>query len=117
VLVELSKLGKRDSEFLHWISVVRCFSRETVFISSTSQPRRGFGSGFHPDATGLAKFVDRLRPLAAQSSYVAAALPQILLQAGMLDEVVELALSGKSLPVENPLCSSVTWNYSGLHLL
>jgi hypothetical protein len=62
-----------------------------------------FRERFHPDAAGLAKFVEQLRPLAAESSYVAAALPQILLQAGMLDELVELALSGKNLPVENPL--------------
>lgn len=62
-----------------------------------------FRERFHPDAAGLAKFVDQLRPLATESSYVAAALPQILLQAGMLDELVELALSGKSLPLESPL--------------
>ncbi len=62
-----------------------------------------FRERFLPDPAGLAKFVDRLRPLAADSSYVAAALPQIMLQAGMLKELVDLALSGESLPVQNPL--------------
>jgi len=62
-----------------------------------------FRERFQPDEKGLAEFVERLRPLAAQSSYVAATLPPLLLHAGKLDELVELALSGKGLPTENPL--------------
>lgn len=62
-----------------------------------------FRERFQPDAAGLAKFLERLRPLTAGSSYAAAALPQLLLQAGKLNELVELALSGAGLPTENPL--------------
>lgn len=62
-----------------------------------------FRERFQPDATSVAGFVERLRPLATKSSYVAAALPQILLQAGKLEELVALALSGEGLPIENPL--------------
>ena len=62
-----------------------------------------FRERFHPDAASLAKFLDRLRPLTSQNSYVAATLPLLLLQAGKLDELVELALTGEGLPTENPL--------------
>jgi hypothetical protein len=62
-----------------------------------------FRERFHPSATGLTSFVSRLRPLASASSYVSAALPSILLQAGMLQELVELALSDGGLPTDNPL--------------
>lgn len=48
-------------------------------------------------------FVERLRPLASQSSYVASVLPPLLLQAGKLDELISLALSGEGLPSANPL--------------
>lgn len=62
-----------------------------------------FRERFQPDAAGLARFLERLRPLSTGSSYAAAALPQLLLQAGKLDELVDLALSGEGLPTENPL--------------
>lgn len=62
-----------------------------------------FRERFQPDSAALAGFLERLRPLTTESSYAAAALPQLLLQAGRLDELVELALSGDGLPTENPL--------------
>lgn len=62
-----------------------------------------FRERFKPDATALAHFLECLRPLAAESSYAAAMLPQLLLEAGKMDELVELALSGEGLPTENPL--------------
>lgn len=62
-----------------------------------------FRDRFQPGAAGLARFLELLRPLTGQSSYAAAALPQLLLQAGQLDELVELALSGERLPTDNPL--------------
>nr|WP_199749767.1 NACHT domain-containing protein [Corallococcus sp. AB038B] len=62
-----------------------------------------FREQFSPDGPALALFLERLRPLTAQSAYAAAALPQLLLQAGRLDELVALALSGEGLPTENPL--------------
>jgi hypothetical protein len=62
-----------------------------------------FRERFQPDTDGFAKFLERLRPLTAHSSYAAAALPQLLMQAGKLDELVTLALSGDRLPADNPL--------------
>lgn len=62
-----------------------------------------FRETFTPDADGLKTFVDRLRPLANSSSYVAGAIPQLLLEAGRYDELVELALSTDALPSDSPL--------------
>lgn len=62
-----------------------------------------FRERFRPGDRGLAQFLERLRPIAAQSSYAAALLPNLLLEAGRLDELVQLALSGERLPTENPL--------------
>lgn len=62
-----------------------------------------FQDRFKPDAAGFRQFLDRLQPIAANSSYAASALPQLMLQAGLLNELVELALCGKSLPADNPI--------------
>ena len=62
-----------------------------------------FREQFQPDRSGFVAFLERLRPLAASSAYAAAALPQLLLQAGKLDELVSLALSDDDLPSGNPL--------------
>lgn len=61
-----------------------------------------FNEKFKPDAASLDTFLSKLKPLAATSSYVAAALPQLLLSAGRMDELITLALSNESLP-DNPL--------------
>jgi hypothetical protein len=62
-----------------------------------------FRENFRPDATRLQALLQRLRPLAAESSYAAAVLPQLLLEAGLLDELLELALSDEGLPTNNPI--------------
>lgn len=62
-----------------------------------------FNETFKPDAASLDAFLTKLKPLAATSSYVAAALPQLLLSAGRMDELIALALSNESLPELNPL--------------
>jgi hypothetical protein len=62
-----------------------------------------FREKFQPAPSHLGSFLDRLKPLAKQSSYVASILPQLLLAAGRLDELVELALSSDGLPTQNPL--------------
>ncbi|MBL8436298.1 MAG: ATP-binding protein [Zoogloea sp.] len=61
-----------------------------------------FNETFKPDAAALDAFLAKLKPLAASSSYVAAALPQLMLSAGRMDELIALALSNESLP-DNPL--------------
>lgn len=62
-----------------------------------------FRERFKPDTANLATFLQRLRPLAASSSYVASTLPQLLLAAGLIDELVELTLSEDGLPTSNAL--------------
>lgn len=62
-----------------------------------------FNETFKPDAASLDAFLAKLKPLAATSSYVAAALPQLLLSAGRMEELIALALSNESLPELNPL--------------
>jgi hypothetical protein len=57
-----------------------------------------FRERFKPNADELTIFIDRLKPLASGSAYVAAALPQLMLEAGRLTELVALALSSDGLP-------------------
>jgi len=61
-----------------------------------------FRETFKPDDASLNMFLEKLKPLAATSSYVAATLPQLLLSAGRMDELIDLSLSNESLP-ENPI--------------
>ena len=62
-----------------------------------------FREQFKPAATELAGFIAGIKPLASGSAYVAAALPQLMLEAGQFDELVALALSSEALPELNPL--------------
>lgn len=62
-----------------------------------------FRQKFLPDKEKMATFLQRLKPLAASSSYVASTIPQLLLAAGQMDELVKLALSSEGLPTANPL--------------
>ncbi len=62
-----------------------------------------FSECFKPKADQLASFIDRLKPLASSSAYVASALPQMMLEAGQFDELVALALSSEGLPAASPL--------------
>lgn len=62
-----------------------------------------FRETFTPQAAAFDVFIERLRPLAKTSAYVAGTLPQLLLEAGRHDELVELALSDDALPTDNPL--------------
>lgn len=57
-----------------------------------------FRQRFRPSGTELKAFLSRLKPLAAESAYVAAVLPALMLEAGLFDELVELALTGEALP-------------------
>ncbi len=62
-----------------------------------------FRDRFRPSAASLATFVARLRPFASRSAYVASTLPQLMLEAGQLDELVSLALTSADLPSNNPV--------------
>lgn len=62
-----------------------------------------FRERFRPRPAALGAFVARLKPLALTSAYVAAVLPQLMLEAGEFDELVALALSGDALPTEGAI--------------
>jgi len=62
-----------------------------------------FRERFKPAAGELAAFLENLKPLAANSAYVASVLPQLMLEAGQFDELVELALNSEALPGTSPI--------------
>jgi len=59
-----------------------------------------FREAFKPTGAQLESFIERLMPLASESAYVAAGIPQLLLEAGRFGDLVQLALSDDSLPLE-----------------
>jgi hypothetical protein len=59
-----------------------------------------FRKRFRPTGDQLDAFIARLVPAAAASAYVAAGLPQLLLEAGRFDDLVRLALTDEALPDE-----------------
>jgi hypothetical protein len=62
-----------------------------------------FRERFRPDAASIGDFVTRLKTLTSSSAYVAAALPQLMLEAGQFSELVELALTSRGLPETSPV--------------
>ncbi|MFC3801020.1 ATP-binding protein [Cohnella sp. GCM10012308] len=80
-----------------------------LWISDTSVQFRDeptetwFREKFAASKELINSYVDHLRPLAAGSSYVATALPSLLLQSGNYDELMDLALSDRLLPQNNPI--------------
>lgn len=62
-----------------------------------------FRDKFEPNQDDLARFIANMKPLAVDSSYVASALPQLMLRANQLTELVELALSSQALPHTTPI--------------
>ena len=93
-------------------SAVRSFAidlgRPLLILGDTVQFRdepveTWFRERFQPDEGQLSGFIARLQPLASESGYVASTLPQLMLEAGQLSELIELALSSSSLPTTNPV--------------
>ena len=61
-----------------------------------------FREHFKPSDEQLSEFIEKLQPLASESAYVASTLPQLMLEARQLNELVDLALSSSLLP-SNPI--------------
>ena len=61
-----------------------------------------FRTRFKPNQRQLDEFIEKLYPLASKSTFVASTLPQLMLEAGKLSELIELALSSVQLPT-NPI--------------
>ena len=57
-----------------------------------------FREQFRPKQEQLTEFIQNLKPFASQNAYVASTLPQLMLEAGQLNELIDLALSASSLP-------------------
>ena len=57
-----------------------------------------FHKHFTPSEEQLSEFIKRLQPLASENAYVASTLPQLMLEAGQLSELIDLALSSSLLP-------------------
>ena len=57
-----------------------------------------FRDNFKPKAVEFERFVRELEPLTSENAYVAGVLPQLMLEAGQLERLVELTLTGKRLP-------------------
>lgn len=62
-----------------------------------------FREHFKPTKEKLAQFIEKLIAIAPSSAYIAATLPQLMLEAGMLAELIELALSSQALPETSPI--------------
>ena len=62
-----------------------------------------FRAQFKPPPAEMARFIHSLEPLASKSAYVASTLPQLMLEAGQLQELVTLALTSGALPEASPL--------------
>lgn len=62
-----------------------------------------FRKRFRPTGTELMAYTQRLAPLAQKSAYVAAMLPQLMLEAGLLSDLIQLALAGDALPEGQPI--------------
>ena len=62
-----------------------------------------FKDRFQPKANDLEDFVDRLAPLSSTNPYVASILPQLMLEAGQISQLVDLALEAKGLPEYSPV--------------
>ena len=62
-----------------------------------------FRENYKPSKTKLSTFLNAIRPLAKENSYVASSLPQLMLEAGQYEELLELVFEDAELPNENPV--------------
>lgn len=61
-----------------------------------------FQDNFSAEKDQVKVFLERLKPLSGQFSYISETLPLLMLKAELFNELVELALSDKYLPNKNP---------------
>ena len=93
-------------------STVRSFAADLgrpLFVTSDAIQFRDeptetwFRRRFRATEENLKGFIQILRPLASHNTYVASALPALMLEAGLLTELIELALSSSELPQDDPV--------------
>lgn len=62
-----------------------------------------FRQQYRPANAQLSAFIQKLHPLANTNAYVASSLPSLMLEAGQLKELVQLALTAEKLPHDSPI--------------
>ncbi len=62
-----------------------------------------FKDTFIASKDNVINYIDKLKPIANQFSYIAETLPLLMHKAELFDELVELALSDEMLPEDNPI--------------
>ncbi len=62
-----------------------------------------FRETYKPEPAKLGEFIAAIKPLSKKNSYVASALPQLMLEAGQYDQLIDLVLSDSDLPKNNPV--------------
>ncbi len=62
-----------------------------------------FRESYKPTKLKIATFINAIRPLTKENSYVASALPQLMLEAGQYEELLKIVLEDAELPDENPV--------------
>ena len=74
------------------------------FVQFRDEPTETwFRKNFSATKEQVESYVERLKPLALKSAYVAEAIPALLLQSGNCEELISLALSDDLLPKDNPI--------------
>ena len=71
------------------------------FVDESSET--WFRNKYKPAQARLSEIVAKLLPLSSNSSYVASALPQLMLETGEYENLVEMVLSETYLPSGNPI--------------
>lgn len=61
-----------------------------------------FRKRYRANEKDAAAFLEVLKPLAGESAYVASSLPSLMLEAGQLDALIDMALSDRHLPTAHP---------------
>jgi len=62
-----------------------------------------FRKTYLADKENFLSFIERLEPIASESTYVAEVLPQLYLQAGEYNKLIKIALTDDLLPATNPI--------------
>ena len=74
------------------------------YVQFRDEPtKEWFTKKFAATSDQIKTYIDRLEPLADEFSYVAEALPSLLLKSGQYTALIALALSDSRLPTENPV--------------
>jgi hypothetical protein len=102
----LSELCSVPADLIH--SFVADLGRPLLIDGDTLQFRdepteTWFRTHHRPVSTALTDFIERLIPLADHDAYVATSLPELLWEAGRVDELVTLAMTDAALPRRNDL--------------